>query len=570
MRDRNLLLAACAALLAIAGVLWFASSDPAARSSDDATAAQSASAATTANETPAELEVSANVVVESARPVVETARVAYSADNPLARGAIVLGALAARDGSPVLARSVHLDFWREKTLAAALDNETAGVYRAGPLEPGTYRVAVKSERFDAQEFELVVSDDATTIVRDLVLMEPLVLLVRAQTPAGDPLATALMRMPEFDYSYFLDVVATAGPVELDSQVVAVDVRGNEPSAGTFKRDLRALDGSDMVGTLRVRALPVFVHLTWAGTVLTSVRADENVHEVRLVVDPRKIAERLASVRVRVIDAETGLAVAGADVRANPRQTKLAMRGVTDVNGVCVLANISPELVVFEIKSSAHEPWSHEFDVASGGLTDLGTVHLTRFVELRVRVFDHAGRPVGHQLEAVELADIGKNRKSVSFDSSEAGTAHALLLPKRQYVVRSREFAFLPVMGSVESSGERPRVVSFHDGKRTFDSTLRVVPTLVELDVNGGPEVTLTAVTTSSCTLTLGFERAVDVALQITTVDGIPVHEHFTEAGQSFTVPLPPGEYRIKASTAGETVERAFSVDAAGVNEVRLP
>jgi hypothetical protein len=570
MHPRHAVLVACAVLVATLAVAWYATSDANTDEVELARETESARAASTANAAPVELEASAKALIETARPVVETARVPYSADNLLARGAIVLGALSARDGSPVLARSVHLDFWREKTLAAALDNETAGIYRAGPLEPGTYRVAVSSERFDAQEFELVVPDDATTLVRDLVMTEPLVLVVRAQTPAGDPLATALMRMPEFDYSYFLDVVATAGPVELDSKVFAVDVRGQDPSAGTFKRDLRALDGSDMVGTLRVRALPVFVHLTWAGTVLTSVRADENMHEVPLVLDPRALAARLASVRVRVIDAESGLAVAGADVRANPRQTKLAMRGVTDANGVCVIANISPELVAFEIKNSAYAPWSSELDVATGGLADLGTVQLMRLGELRVRVVDRAGKPVEHQLEAVDLADIGKNRKSVSFDSSEAGTAHALLLPKRRYVVRSRESAFRSVFSGM---GDGARAVSSNDGTSKFDLTLQVVPTLVELDVNGGREVTLTAVTTSVCTFTLGFERAVAVAIQITTVDGVPVHEPFSGPNQSFTVALPPGEYHIKATTAGEngeTIERAFSVAATGVNDVRVP
>lgn len=181
MRSRHAVFVACAVLVAIVALAWFAASGADTHEGELARDVDVVHDAATTRETHVELEASVKAPVEAAKPVVEAARVAYSADSPLARGAIVLGALSARDGSPVLARSVHLDFWREKAHVAGLDNETMGVYRAGPFAPGTYRVKVSSERFDALEFQLVVPDDATTLVRDLVLTEPFVLVVHAQT-----------------------------------------------------------------------------------------------------------------------------------------------------------------------------------------------------------------------------------------------------------------------------------------------------------------------------------------------------------------------------------------------------
>lgn len=578
MRPRDALLAACAVLVPLVALAWYATTSGDAPDVEPARVGELASEAARAAAAPVALEVNVKTPAGAAQPVVEAARVAYSADNPLARGAIVLGALSARDGSPVLARSVHLDVWREQALVAGLDNETAGLYRAGPFEPGTYRVEVSSERFDALEFELVVPDDATTLVRDLVLTEPLVLVVHAETTAGEPLASALMRMPAFDYSYFLDVVPTTAPIELGAAISNAGVHVPEASAGKFTRDLRALDGSDVVGTLRVRALPVYVHLTWARTVLASVRADENAHEVTLVLDPVALAQRFGTLRMRVVDEESGLALPGVRVDVRQPLTTRVSTGTTDVNGVCLLTGVSPEKVVLELRSDDHCPWSRELEVAAASVTDAGIVALARRVTLDVRVVDAGGNPVAHELEVIELAELLEDHRAMQLTKIpvEVGldVAHVPNLDRKRYVVRSPEQVIRRV-ATVPSAGHSIAVQlsdgsAAYGGENPFGNTRCVTPTIVDLATLERREIVLTARRASACTVQLGFEADPYTTVRIATAEGIVVGELFASGDSAFAVALLPGEYKLRVGGRERTpVERTLHV-VEGPNTFQIP
>jgi hypothetical protein len=120
-----------------------------------------------------------------------------------------------------------------------------------------------------------------------------------------------------------------------------------------------------------------------------------------VIDPAAVRARLASARVRLVDAATGQPIEKVRIALNSSSDG-GGGNMTDADGRAVLEGLLPGVLHLSIQAKDYENVWATYRFAAGETRDLGELRLARAMPLRGRTVDGDGRPVPASIEWTEL------------------------------------------------------------------------------------------------------------------------------------------------------------------------
>jgi hypothetical protein len=140
-------------------------------------------------------------------------------------------------------------------------------------------------------------------------------------------------------------------------------------------------------------------------VLQTKRVVSSNDEVTFVVSPDELLADLATIRVQVADAATGLPIHDARV-ALGGGTYFDSGVATDPQGVATIARREPGRFDLTVSANGYELFRKSIDALPGEVTDLGTVSLEKEVTVEGRVLDLDDHPLAASfaLGIVDSAD----------------------------------------------------------------------------------------------------------------------------------------------------------------------
>lgn len=277
-------------------------------------------------------------------------------------------------------------------------------------------------------------------------------------------------------------------------------------------------------TLRER-LPAWVSLVARGLVLAKQLVPAGSREVVFTLDGSDLDALLASVRLRVLDAETGEPARGFSVsldwKGMGRSGSMKMdRATADVS----LDKIPPGPTVVSLLADGRESIVERVVLLPGQVNDLGTFHLQRLSEIRGRVVDEEGRPARVRFNVFPLDRYAQTRSTLAnrfFQSSADGEFKIDSVGRGRYLIRVRDDAFVadPVLADTSFSDVRG----------------------VEVRVRTGTPVVLR----------FRADPPADARVIVQTGAGLPVLERTCDTTDPMRVVLSPGSYSVHVE-AGET------------------
>ena len=274
-----------------------------------------------------------------------------------------------------------------------------GFYAFAGLRPGTYKLSVNGPAYDDVETKL---DLTAAVTRwDVELTAAMVIHIRLQTPDGKPLAKALgKRKIHLGTTGGVICVATREPIQ---RLPLTENRGHSRyGIGSFRNawGMRARNQKKLpegvAGVLMVKAAPPFyVSAAFMHLVLATKKVTSPVEELTFVIDPEAVENCLATVNVRVVDAESG-APLKARVSISDRQSGGGGL-MTDEEGRVTYPNVPPGVKEFQIWTQHYEAVHTFIRVADGGPIDVGTFRLHKAVAIEGRIVDSEGKPTSARL-----------------------------------------------------------------------------------------------------------------------------------------------------------------------------
>ena len=389
-----------------------------------------------------------------ATPAVEAAAAVASAADGLV-GVLVYGAVIDPDGRPAkLGNWRWVKFDRGTGEPVSTEVLATSTYAVSGLKPGTYSVRLDTEGHRPFSHTLELDAAHPAVRFDIVLQPAVVLVVKAVTPAGEPLMGALRAVLGGDHwSSRLGAVATrAAPPALLPEI----------SHRTYDRwdigyyldavDMSFGSGSDAlpddaIGKLRLdEPLPAYVSLVFRHIVVQTQTIEPGATDVVFVVPVSALEQLLGGVRVRVVDAQTRQPIADAKADLSDSQSMGGGKSA-DAAGVFTWERQRPGLLELAISAPDHETWDGEISVPPGGVADLGTIELTPATTVAGIVLDQAGNPVSVSLRALADEGRGLGMGARRYAKSGAdGRFECVQLGRREYrlVVSDDEWSALPV------------------------------------------------------------------------------------------------------------------------------
>lgn len=581
MSRRTLLLAACLALLAGGVIALLVLLRPETHESANTVSPASAPAPKKGAQPAAVLDARA-----AATPETRKGLAAPAASAP-GDGVFLSGALNTTSGAAVPARGVRFTI-RPSTAGGsvatpalpAFDNDTTGAFRAGPLPPGSYVVDVAGKEFAPQSFALELAPGAGEVRHDVVLEALRRYRVRLNTPAGAPLAQAIVNAPGFRPPFPVDVVAaleawplaTAAPARgntapianPDASADAEHAPAAAPApASRLRLDLsRVGQGTDFIGVLECRADLRWANVLWREQVVANLTLPEQGDELVVALDPQRLFDALSAVHLVAVDEQSRVAIAGAHVSVSNATRSRYADVVTEADGSARLTGLALGRTLVSVTADGYAPWRRLFELPPARVAELGEVALARAVELSVRVVDPSGVQVAHELEFVELGPDGFEAAPKVVVAQDTGSTLVRELAPHRYVVRSQLAAL--------SARAAPLVTQPGTRAAPLDGTLALAPAIVDLTRPPSGELELRLEPQRVCTLVLGFAGQANVRVSLATHDHLRIAE--SDAAGEARVPfvLAPGQYVVTVTAAGkELVQRAWTFDGTSA-ELKLP
>jgi RNA polymerase sigma-70 factor (ECF subfamily) len=213
-----------------------------------------------------------------------------------------------------------------------------------------------------------------------------------------------------------DVVATEDPLQLGESDADVEASGNA-RVGRFAWGASSrFENVSSAGTLELRQDgEAFASLTCGDRVVATERVAATADRIEFRVDHDAIDAALAKLRVRLVDATTGVALTPTAFHVvSPGWVSGKSRDAStpvDDAGTREIAGLAPVESKVIIEVADHERIEHSVRLVAG-LNDLGTLELGTTRKVRGRVVDGDGRPVVCKV-VVEDVGRGSSRRALT-------------------------------------------------------------------------------------------------------------------------------------------------------------
>ena len=196
-----------------------------------------------------------------------------------------------------------------------------------------------------------------------------------------------------------------------------------------------------IGVLVVdEELPVYASLVEGHAVLATERVEPGADEVVFVIAPDAREMNFATLKMRVLDAETRVPLAHASCRLTGGPNERG--GQSDSNGVMLVRACEPGQLHMSLQAEGHEMLTCPVELRPRKTTDLGEILLAKGLDAEFRVFATDGSPCKAYFELGALDPttlaVDFERDSRSWDSDENGILKVPSLGRRVYVLRTAD------------------------------------------------------------------------------------------------------------------------------------
>jgi hypothetical protein len=324
------------------------------------------------------------------KPFVESEDVAFSPDDPV--GIMLYGKVTTADGKAPK-EGVYVSMEDDETGEWLGSEVKSGAYAISGLRPGAWNLVSRNAGYRELRQSVRLSADRPRQRLDLVIQPCAIVKVKLLTPEGRLLNEALVA-EKLDWSIYIGVVATIAPPTGDLPMTPYG--GYDDFGVGILRGGRQLGGDVPKGYSGVLELregpPVYVSAVMRHVVLETKLVPAGATEVEIVVPVASVKSKLATLKLRLVDADTGDPIVKARVEATDRQSGGASYPI-DEKGNILKEGLRPGLLHFSIHAEGHEDLSQYIRLEPGQINDLGTIRLSRAVSIEGVVVDERGEPV---------------------------------------------------------------------------------------------------------------------------------------------------------------------------------
>ncbi|MBK9386026.1 MAG: carboxypeptidase regulatory-like domain-containing protein [Planctomycetes bacterium] len=325
--------------------------------------------------------VEPSIAVEAPPAVVDPSSAEARAFTP-PTGTILYGLVRGIDGR--IPRTAFLAVHRpgEKKAVSTEQPDKRGRFTFPGLEPGRYELRARSSGYRDLVHELECSESTPMQRVDLVLDASWILGVRFALPDGRELREVLQewakQRPEL-YRLGLDLGAIATRFEPQADFPATSSRQADYGSGTWHGGLmvdaaRIPRGCSGYFELETRE-PLWISAVMRHHVLAKQRVEAGQQVVAFEIDPEQLRARLATLRLRVVDAQTGTPLEGATVDVNEASDMQTGGGgkKTDAEGRIELLHQRPGLLRCACWKGEARSASFQVSLEPGQILDIGDV-----------------------------------------------------------------------------------------------------------------------------------------------------------------------------------------------------
>lgn len=432
------LLAICAALLL--AVVWFvtrsAPPDPVAPGASAVTPTPAASSPVEqAVDRPAESVVPQRAI--AATPAADAPAATSSAKSKRTQTLVYGSLLDSVTGEPIRgAWSAGVSLSDSTGRRRHSDAKDEGAYALHALPFGTYWMTAGAHGYRGVEAQLDLGPDAPVVQRDFTLTKAAVIKVKVVDAQGKPMAGEGAARP---LGSVLPVATREPPGDRFFEVTGS--LNNSFGIGSFWNYGPPVEGlgPGYLGVVVLRGeLPAYVSLVHYHVVLETRRVEPGTDEVVFVLSEDALRASLATIRLRVVDAETDAGIAGVHAMLSGGPGMRPTPG-SDAKGTLAIEGCEPGKYDLRVIAKGYESLRIPVIAEPGQITDLGDVMLAKELRVEGRIVDGEGRGVA---TAFSLGVLDPATRKIDMDrtmghASDATGAFTLTgLGRRQYVLRT--------------------------------------------------------------------------------------------------------------------------------------
>lgn len=373
---------------------------------------------------PADAVSMAVVPAAAAEPAPERAVVAPPRAEP---DYVLFGRVLDAHGQPLTGANIYLGRTAQGGGRSATTD--GGRYAIAGLAAGEWQLHATAEGYHRHREAVVFTAEQPTLRRDVVLTRAIVLMVRARTPEGEPLEDAARKVEATGGLHMgVEAYAAAFVGTPPASLPLTDTRsthglgvGDFRSRWHYKKE--AGEPPDCIGHLTLtRDLPVHVALMLRQSTLASQVVSPGASEVVFELSFEAMLDLLGSIRVRIVDGETGAPIEGARVAITDRQGGGSASGRSPETSVITHEGIPPGRWNVLVSAKDYEPVSQVVRLEPRQHLDLGDVVLHKVGKLSGVVLGVDGRPVQASLrwDALERRHFPQPLRNWSAESDTEG------------------------------------------------------------------------------------------------------------------------------------------------------
>jgi hypothetical protein len=302
---------------------------------------------------------------------------------------LVTGALLGAEGKSIDNESLQFEDSAGVLHAASVTSTKR--YSIFGLKPGPHTITMWARGFRPVAQSFTIPDGNERVTHDIQLVPALVLPTKFERLDGTPIEIKFGTWQEG-----LGVVATRERVQRLFGVYGrtafrfgCGLWYEQPS---IKRDESIPRGYS--GALEiVDDPPLYASCVLRDTVVQSVLVRGDEHDLVFKLDEDAMKALLGAVKMRVVEAETGAAIANASVTLEASNGGGGASGRADADGLAIVSGAAPGVWRMEITAKGHVDALRCVRVEPGKTNDVGTIELARPSSIHVRTLDAGGKPV---------------------------------------------------------------------------------------------------------------------------------------------------------------------------------